>query len=402
MNANSQAKTGAMTNTLPATRLYAARPPQGQAGFSLIELMIAATISLLLLAGAAGLFLSNKRIYREQEESAVLQENGRFAMQLLQENIRMAGYVGCSDDVTQLTNNLKDDVKRNGVNLANLYNAADNRTGTLNAIEGIDGGGRAWLPSGSGQNSGRMKPGTDAISVRYLRGQAETLPRAMGNAQDGVSVIAPSGAAPTMADLSEFAHTIAGVADCSGGDVFIVTNAGGGVYRIDGEPVPLINLRHVAGSSRNKTNALSRSYDTQAVISQFIARRFYIGDTDGDATTDDPGLFYTGTNFSEQGYKHVQNELLIEGVEDMQILYGVDMDANSDNIADEFHTAATVPDWNKIVSVRIALLVRTLRENRDIQNTQTYNLLDKTVRMDGDGYRRRVFTTTILIRNRDA
>ena len=53
---------------------------QRQQGFTIVELMVAATLGLLILAGAISMFISNKRIYTEQDEMGRLQENARFAM----------------------------------------------------------------------------------------------------------------------------------------------------------------------------------------------------------------------------------------------------------------------------------------------------------------------------------
>lgn len=64
-------------------------------GLSLIELLIASTLSLLLLAIASHFYQKNQETDRYQKGLATIQENGRVAMQILREGIRTAGYVGC-------------------------------------------------------------------------------------------------------------------------------------------------------------------------------------------------------------------------------------------------------------------------------------------------------------------
>ena len=65
-----------------------------QAGFTLIELMIAMALSLALLAALAGLFVNTSRSNSEMAKTNSLIENGRFSIQLLQEDLVHAGYWG--------------------------------------------------------------------------------------------------------------------------------------------------------------------------------------------------------------------------------------------------------------------------------------------------------------------
>lgn len=67
-------------------------PTAGQRGFSLVEIMVALTISLILMAGVIQIFLSSRASYRLQNGMARLQENGRFAMDFLSRDIGNAGF----------------------------------------------------------------------------------------------------------------------------------------------------------------------------------------------------------------------------------------------------------------------------------------------------------------------
>ena len=64
-------------------------------GFSIIELMVATTLSLLLLTALTEIYLGSKKNYQEQLAIARLQENGRLATFILSKNIRTTGYTGC-------------------------------------------------------------------------------------------------------------------------------------------------------------------------------------------------------------------------------------------------------------------------------------------------------------------
>ena len=63
-------------------------------GFSLVELMISITIGLLLIAGMATLVSNNSAHRAELEKSSRQIENGRYAMQILSDDLRHAGYYG--------------------------------------------------------------------------------------------------------------------------------------------------------------------------------------------------------------------------------------------------------------------------------------------------------------------
>ena len=77
-----------------------------QKGFSLIELMISITIGLLIMVALGSLFLNINRANNEMAKTNSQIENGRFAMQLLQEDVVHAGYWGAYvpqfDDLTIL------------------------------------------------------------------------------------------------------------------------------------------------------------------------------------------------------------------------------------------------------------------------------------------------------------
>lgn len=65
---------------------------QSQAGMSLVELMIAMTLGLLLLAGLIQIFVSAKTSYLVQDAVARIEANSRFSLDTLTTNIRLAGY----------------------------------------------------------------------------------------------------------------------------------------------------------------------------------------------------------------------------------------------------------------------------------------------------------------------
>lgn len=63
-----------------------------QAGFSLVELMVALSLGLFLLLGLIQAFIGNRISYRMHEAVSRVQENGRFSMEIIGRQIRMAGF----------------------------------------------------------------------------------------------------------------------------------------------------------------------------------------------------------------------------------------------------------------------------------------------------------------------
>ncbi len=78
-----------MTNLIPRRN----KRREFQGGFSLIELMIAITLGLLIMAGLTSIFVKNSQARSEIERSNRQLESGRYAMTLLTEDLRMAGFL---------------------------------------------------------------------------------------------------------------------------------------------------------------------------------------------------------------------------------------------------------------------------------------------------------------------
>ncbi len=349
---------------------------KNQNGLSLIELMIAMLIGVLLLLGATGLFMSNKRIYREQDSMGRLQENARFATELLIRDIRTAGYVGCAAQVAFVTNNM-----------TGMTND-DQLLSLINPIEGSENG-AVFEPSDSALPTNPAPlAGTDAITVRFMETTGVTITSAMATVASN----------PIVSDTTNIsANDIVAISDCEATDLFQVTQVTGGA-----NPA----LAHATGGAFNPGNStadLSKRYNDDASILRFNSYRYYIGnnadgvpslyrqrlgqdldDSDGDS------------DFTEV-IEHSQE--LIEGVENMQLLYGED--TGTDRVADTYVDATAVTNWDNVVSVRIALLFRTVNQNFSIDpDTQTYNLLGTTYDPVDDFHRRKVVNSTIVLRNR--
>lgn len=93
-------------------------------------------------------------------------------------------------------------------------------------------------------------------------------------------------------------------------------------------------------------------------------------------------------------------QTIVDGVEDIYVLYGENTDGDLLGVADRYVSGPSVDDWKKVVSVRISLLLRTA-ENNLAESPQPYTFMGVTTTPSSDDRRlRRVFTTTITLRNR--
>lgn len=334
-----------------------------QFGFSLIELMTAMVIGILLLTAAVGMFITNNRIYREQNEMGQLQENARFAMSLIVKDIRSVAFVGCADDITKVTNNL--------TNVTDLTLNSFSVSATSDLIEGSENGAN-WQPSNSTSAVANMITTTDAIpsdgiTVRHLEATSVPVTAAMGAIADPLTTAVGNG-------FAQGDYLV--VADCGGADIFRVTNADASTTG---------TVRHVTGTN-NTTSSFSRVYSTTASIYRLTNRRYFIRNST------------TGSGSALWRESLTGMEELVEGVESMQVLYGED--TNTDFIVDLYVNAANVTTWSNIVSVKIGLLMRTVASYGTEIDSNNYTLLGTIVNPVDDSRRRRIFTSTVEIRNR--
>ncbi len=97
-------------------------------------------------------------------------------------------------------------------------------------------------------------------------------------------------------------------------------------------------------------------------------------------------------------------QTLAEAVDAMQVLYGVD--DNGDGYADNYRSAALIDaagsgGWDRVVSIQVALVVNSVVPVKDLPRNDRFNLLGKAWQSAGaDRLARRVFTTTVPLRNR--
>ena len=127
-------------------------------GFTLVELMVAITIGLIILAVLSQVYVGSKRTYRSQEALSRLQENGRYAIDFLGRDLRVAGYMGCIGP---------------GAAFRNIANPISgwtplNTTTTPPTLEGIIGYEQASVPGGFPVAKADVKANTDVVEIQHF------------------------------------------------------------------------------------------------------------------------------------------------------------------------------------------------------------------------------------------
>ena len=376
---------------------YIRKKMRNSSGLTLVELLVAVAIGLILMGGIYQVFVSSTTAYSRNENMSRIQENGRFAAQILQDTIYGAGFLGCSQDPGNFESLIRDSAVPTDPLIYNY----------LQPVYGLEWTGGAWAddlgavdpvtasPQGMGLSA--LVDDSDILVVRHIaHNLAFDLHASMASASSVINV---------GAGIQMFTDAIATatrapkpllIADCESSSMFIPSaydNATGDIS-FDGMipgalPAELNYL--TAGQSWNDPSSFSQTYllDSQVYFPQ---------------TT----IFYVRSNPSGQPalYRKVgffPDEELVEGVEMMQLRYGVD-NIGDDRIADDYVTANLIGDWDDVVSVRIGLLLRTLNENlRGGMNNRSYDVNEfifNSANADLDRRSRTVVNMTIGLRNR--
>jgi type IV pilus assembly protein PilW len=112
------------------------------------------------------------------------------------------------------------------------------------------------------------------------------------------------------------------------------------------------------------------------------------------------------TRLMLKGDRYIQ-EALVEGIEQMQFEYGVD--DNQDNLVDRYLVANTISDWREVLSVRVYLLVRSRLTDRIIDEKGKVYVMNSSGSKSDNVYQvpeslryypRKLYQSEVSIRNR--
>ena len=336
-----------------------------QAGFSVMELMISITIGLFLLVGLVSVFATSNRTYIDLSRASQQIENGRFATQLLSDEIAHAGFYGrYSQSLSVTAAPLTPCESSNASNL--LKDAAL-------PIYGYDAPGSvpAALTCLAANN---FVPGTDILVIRRV---------------DSTMAAGDAASIPNAA--------------LTNGGIYMQANA-------DSTSTPIVGV----GSGVGTTDVGTFSLKNRDGISVAPIRRYHVsiyfiapcsvpaggGTVCANNGTDDGGRPIPTLKRLDLTSNGVMSVIpLVEGIENMQIDYGVDGDGNG--VPDGAYTTspATAADWANVVTVRINLLARNTEPTASFTDDKTYDMgLAGNVTPLGS-YKRHVYNAVIRVVN---
>ena len=406
-----------MNRTDTVTTVHSPRLARGarsaQRGVTIIELMVSLVLGLILMLAALQVFDANKTTYRTVEALARVQENGRFAIQSMARDLRMAGFLGCASFRQVPVRVIANNAPVNPSFAAGTVVQGFNTLGEWGIAAGniTDAGGNALTVCSDDVAASQTCQRSDIIAmVRGSDTSAITVADMTSN-NDVVTLRATSfnnfegfennatrnwgscGDDPLDADDSP--------TDCSN-DLFIVTDC----LRADMFRNTAVAV--VGGTQVTLTpNAnLQRNYDENSTVLSVMGATYFVADEAGAGADGIPSLYRMGIT-REDGTPPRAVEIA-RGVESMQVLYGVDTDNN--NAADLYLNGTAVNGgnlWASVKSVRVNLVVKS--ENDRVTDVSVpWNIVDSdgnniainNAGPDRDRRLRMNFTTTIGLRNR--
>lgn len=357
-----------------------------QSGFSIVELMVSILIGLIILAGVVQVVLTSKTSFMGQEEMSYIQENARYAVNVIGKDIQNAGHWGCAGPAA----------KTAFVGKVEPEAAAFMAFSPLVGFEGSAGAAvpaafSADIRTAEDTEGGDIQP--DSIILRGLQGQTYAVESHINGKLTLV------GAHPF--DTGDYVGVVDG--DCQRVGVF---QAGGKAanaitYGTDGNFAaaikPAIDQSLVCGGITANTEQATVSancggtpstaqlYTNAATVMPYQAKALYIGKSTafaGDVPALKRAVLKNGT---------VVNEEIALGVEDMQILYG---ETNGTSI--QYREADQVTDWSAVGSVRVELLFRSHAPVLSSPQVQTFDGMNTY----NDRFARQLVSSTFRLRNR--
>jgi type IV pilus assembly protein PilW len=294
-------------------------------GFTLIELMVALAVGFILLMGMALYFVSSSRAFSETGRVNQQIENGRYALALLSEEIRHAGFYGEVGDV-------------------------------------------ASLPMGSAIALPGALPDPCATAIADVAA-ALSLPLQGVDAPDTAPTCLPDDLAGT--DVLVVRQSSTAIATAGSAEAI-----GNGYYTQVAYCVTAAPMFRIAQSGFTLTG---KDCTTVNPVRQFHVYLYYVATcskgtgTGGACQSSDPRIptlkraeLVAGGSFTLTP--------LVDGIEDMQIEYG--LDTNSDGSPDLFKAnPASVAEWAQVVAIRLNVLARNVDATPGLTpDTKTYTL----------------------------
>ena len=329
------------------------RARANQRGLSMVELMIAMAIGLVITASVLTAYVSASRNFAMDERYARMQENARYALRVLGEDLLMADFWGQTISTDNISTSLA--VTAGDCGQAMTLYSADNAFLYNNYHDGAATAHFAPCAAISANRQGS----SDVLVIKRVEGT------------------------PT-------AGAFIDVADVDGdGDTTETITTGGGSLQLN-----TVYLRTNGTTGSLIDDASSANPPTTGWSDwRYIPRAYFVRDFLKTAADGVPALCrldIDGKNLSELS-------CLAEGVEDLHVEFGLDTDTDGD--ANRYTATPTAAEMETVISARVYLLMRSATTVPFYTNSKAFQLGGESVAAANDGYLRNVFTTTVALRN---
>lgn len=331
-----------------------------QAGFSIVEMMISITIGLIILAGLTAILVNNSRARTEIERANRQIENGRYALQLLSDDLKLAGYTTEFDPSnmtlpTPTTNPPPDPC---------LTSLTALRDTLMLHVQGVDNA--ATIPSCLSD----VKSGTDILVIRRASTCAAGATGCAAATNDGT----PYFQASLCFNNLELDSPITGNASYHDHHYQLYTNpADLDLHKRD--------CTTVASIHRYRTHIYFVANNNNAGDGIPTLKRAELG----------PGPAFTIVP-------------MVDGIENLQIQYGIDSPA-VDGVPDSYMAnPGTIANWGAVVSAKVHLLARNTEATTGYSNNKSYTLGydasdDPIVVSFADNYKRHAYQSQVRLNN---
>lgn len=409
--------------------------PNRHRGVSLIELMIALTIGTVLVLGLVQVFSASRTAYQLSTGLARAQENGRFAMDMLQRDLRVAGHMGCVNDQARF---LPENITPSRPALVSTFlTAADQFNGNFEAvdgyalrfdrmIEGFDANNTASgqilslpaVPTVAGDGGG-WTPALPAevydVLTNPIAGSDVLVLRHFAPAGAQVTSFTAGAPATIQFDLNHLPRLtegvsnprLLGISDCMTAAVFEV---GGNLST---------GTISVATGGASKRSLTDQPFVTgQAMLYRAESLVYYVGLNQQDT----PSLYRARFGLDGAGGLTSINEELVEGIESLQLQYGLDSEIGAStrptgNIGrSHVASAAIFPAgtaetnanvWRRVGMIQVGLVARSAeraaveqRNTDDGAGIAPLSIVGVRITPPNDGFYRTVYEDSIALRNR--
>jgi type IV pilus assembly protein PilW len=339
-------------------------------------------IGLLLMGGILSIFLGSKKSFDFTQEVSNIQQNARFAMDAISNDIRLAGFQGCTNIMAS--------------SAVITSNSAPTDNFFLTASRGAEVTGSVWTPAVPAELSS-LSPApvtnSDVLMLQFASPVTSRMANPMTGISDDITLVSNASGLKN--------GDLAIISNCLAADLFTVSTVTGTTITHSASDNISANL-----SAEYKPGATAAVDATRVMKFNYVT--YYVGDTGRKNKAGNPikSLYlYTMDDINS----NASPTEVIEGIENMQLLFGVR--ASNSNIRYVTSSDGSFEPQN-VASIQVGLLLHSIESATDTDDSKTYTLLNETIHRVGspgtgpsyenDKRARMAFSSTIKVRNRIA